>query len=76
MTARLLSVVPRPARTLVQDLRELVEAIDRRVPRLERDGEGAIARDAAALKVDALKRIEERAAAAPAADATADRAGV
>jgi hypothetical protein len=65
MTARLLSVVPRLARTLVEDLRELVAALDRRVPRLERDGELAIARDAAALKVQALKRIEELEAAAP-----------
>ena len=75
MTARLLSVVPRLTRTLVQDLQELVEAIDRRVPRLERDGERAIARDAAALRLEALKRIGELEAAAP-ADATADRAGV
>ncbi len=59
MTARLLSVVPRPVPSLVEDLRELVAAIDRRVPRLEREGERAIARDAAALKVEALKRIDE-----------------
>ena len=75
MTARLLSVVPRVARTLVQDLRELVAALDRRVPRFERDGERAIVRDAAALKAEALKRIAELEAAAP-VDATADRAGV
>jgi hypothetical protein len=73
MTARLLSVVPRPARTLVQDLRELVDAIDRRVPRLERDGERAIVRDASALKAEALKRIAElEAADVAAADAAAD----
>ncbi len=59
MTARLLSVVPRPVPSLVEDLRELVAAIDRPVPRLEREGERAIARDAAALKVEALKRIDE-----------------
>lgn len=38
-------------------LRELVAALDARVPRLERAGEGAIARDAAALRHEALKRI-------------------
>ena len=72
MTARLLSVVPRPDRTLVEDLRELVEAIDRRVPRLEREGERVIARDAAALKVEAMKRIEELEAEAAPANAAPD----
>ena len=54
------------ARELVQvieDLRELIIALDRRVPRLERTGEIAIARDAAALKVEALARIAELEAA-------------
>jgi hypothetical protein len=45
--------------TAVRELMELVEALDRRVPQVERAGEAAIARDAAALKVRALKRIEE-----------------
>jgi hypothetical protein len=45
--------------TIVSDLRELVAALDRRVPRLEREGEHAIARDAAALKDEALLRIAE-----------------
>jgi hypothetical protein len=40
-------------------LHELLEALDRRVPRPEREGEVAIARDAAALKRKALERIAE-----------------
>jgi hypothetical protein len=46
------------ART-VRELRELIAALDRRVPRVERVGEIAIARAAAGLKIEALKRIEE-----------------
>jgi hypothetical protein len=42
---------------LIEDLRELIAAIERRVPRLERAGELDIARDAAALKAKALARI-------------------
>jgi hypothetical protein len=45
--------------TVVEDLRELVAALDRRVPRLEREGERDIARDAAALRGEALIRIAE-----------------
>jgi hypothetical protein len=44
---------------LVRELRELIAALDRRVPRVERAGEASIARDAADLKARALKRIEE-----------------
>ena len=43
--------------TLIDDLRELVDALDRRVPRLERAGETAIARDAARLRDEAIKRM-------------------
>lgn len=43
----------------VRELLELVAALDRRVPQVERAGEAAIARDAAALKARALKRIDE-----------------
>jgi hypothetical protein len=43
----------------VRELLELIAALDRRVPQVERAGEAAIAGDAAALKVRALKRIEE-----------------
>ena len=38
-------------------LRELIEALDRRVPQIERTGEIQIARDAAELREKALKRI-------------------
>jgi len=43
----------------VRKLLELIAALDRRVPQVARVGEAAIARDAAALKARALKRIEE-----------------
>ena len=49
----------RSDQTLVHDLRELIAALDRRVPRLEREGERDIALDAKALKRAALKRIAE-----------------
>ena len=49
----------RSDQTLVNDLRELIAALDRRVPRVEREGERAIARDAQRLKRAALKRISE-----------------
>ena len=45
--------------TLRQDLLELVAALDRRVPRLDREGEGAIVRDAQALRRAALMRVAE-----------------
>ena len=47
-----------PAQT-VRELLELSAALDRRVPQVERVGEISIARDASALKLEALKRIEE-----------------
>jgi hypothetical protein len=49
----------RSNRTLVSDLRELIAAIDRRMPRLEREGESAIAGEAQGLRRMALKRIAE-----------------
>lgn len=45
--------------TLIGQLRELVVALDQRVPHVERSGEAAIARDAAALREKALRRIAE-----------------
>lgn len=42
---------------MIEDLRELIAALDRRVPRLERAGEWKIARDAEALRGEALQRI-------------------
>jgi hypothetical protein len=44
---------------VVRELLELIAALDRRVPQVQRAGEASIARDAAALKAQALKRIEE-----------------
>jgi hypothetical protein len=41
----------------IQQLRELIEALDRRVPQIERAGETQIAREAAELKAKALQRI-------------------
>jgi hypothetical protein len=46
------------ART-VGELQELIAALDRRVPQVQRAGEVAIARAAAALRVEALERIAE-----------------
>ena len=45
--------------TLRHDLLELVAALDRRVPRLERDGERNIAREAQGLRRAALEQIAE-----------------
>lgn len=44
---------------LVRELRELIAALDRRVPHVERAGEISIAQDAAALKAKALHRLAE-----------------
>ena len=49
----------RSNQTLVHDLRQLIAALDRRVPRIEREGERAIAREAQGLRRAALKRIGE-----------------
>jgi hypothetical protein len=40
-------------------LEELIAALDRRVPRVEQAGEAGIARDAAALRAKAVKRLAE-----------------
>lgn len=52
------SMAVTPTRT-VRKLLELIAALDRRVPQAERAGEAAIALDAAALKVLALRQIDE-----------------
>ena len=44
---------------LTRELEELIAAIDRRVPCVERAGEAAIAHDAAALRVRAVARLAE-----------------
>jgi hypothetical protein len=49
----------------VRELRELIAALDRRVPQVERVGEIAIAQAAAVLKSEALKRIQELEREAP-----------
>jgi hypothetical protein len=49
---------PRTVR-IIRELRELIVALDRRVPQVERVGEIEIARAAAALRIEALRRIEE-----------------
>ena len=43
----------------IRHLRELIAALDKRVPRIERVGEHCIARDAAALKKKSLERLAE-----------------
>ena len=54
------SVMSRTERQqVIANLRELIVALDRRVPHLERTGEVVIARDAAALRLEALRRIGE-----------------
>jgi hypothetical protein len=47
------------ASDLTRDLEELIAALDRRVPRVERAGEADIARDAAALRAKAVARLAE-----------------
>ena len=59
-------------RRTVRRLHELIAALDRRVPQVQRAGELSIARAAAALRTEALTRIEQlecedEAAAHPAA---------
>jgi hypothetical protein len=57
-TARRLQVAVN-AQELRRELEELIAALDRRVPRVERAGEAAIARDAAALREKAVERLAE-----------------
>ena len=47
------------AMEMLEDLRRLVEALDRRVPRLERVGEAQIADDAADLRERAVSLIRK-----------------
>lgn len=42
---------------LARELFELIEALDRRMPRVERAGETSIAQDAAALRAKAVARL-------------------
>ena len=47
------------SKAAVRHLRELIAALDRRVPQIERAGEVDIAHDTAALKARALERLAE-----------------
>ena len=49
----------RDARTIVQDLAELIDAIDRRSPQLLRSGEAEIVAAATRLRIQAQARISE-----------------
>jgi hypothetical protein len=51
--------VPVSDRELRRELRELIVALDRRVPRVEQAGEASIARDAALLRAKAVQRLVE-----------------
>ena len=53
------------AREMLTDLHHLIEALDRRVPRLGRDGEAQIALDAADLRERAVKLIQRIEAQVP-----------
>ncbi len=44
---------------LARELRELIDALDRRAPRVEEAGEASIARDASVLREKALRRLAE-----------------
>ena len=50
---------------MLSDLSELIAALDRRVPRLERIGEAQIAQDAADLRARALSLIQRIEAQTP-----------
>ena len=53
-------IEPDPGRTrLIEQLRELVAALDSRVPQLAREGETRIAEEAAALKRKATERLAQ-----------------
>jgi hypothetical protein len=46
-------------RRTIRSLHQLVDALNRRVPHVERSGEAAIAQDAADLMRKALERLKE-----------------
>ena len=58
---------------VVREVRELIEALDRRVPRVEQVGEDAIARDAATLRATAVNRLAEITNQQTPAEAASDR---
>ena len=60
---------------VVRALRELVDALDRRVAHVERLGEAQIAREAAGLRKEALHRIQELTAESSDETREAERSG-
>lgn len=58
-------IPPATRQRMIEDLRELITALDRRVPRLAATGELDIASDAAKLRDKALERIAELQSLAP-----------
>jgi len=58
---------------LARELAELIGALDRRVPRVEQAGEATIARDAAALRAKAVKRLAELVDNGPSSASDTDR---
>ncbi len=46
------------ARNTIQNLTELIEAIDRRLPQMQRAGEAVIANAAMRLRIEARSRLE------------------
>lgn len=49
--------MPLTHRRIIAELHELIAALDRRVPQVERAGEVSIATDASALREKAVQRI-------------------
>ena len=49
----------RSTKMIAEHLRELIGALDERVPHVAREGEADIARDARALKAKAVRRLQE-----------------
>ena len=56
---------PTPANCVLADLYRLIEALDRRLPQLQRSGEAQIARDAADLRQRASQLIRQIEAGTP-----------
>ena len=54
---------------ILRELRELIAALDRRIPQIQRAGEAAIAQEAAALKMKAEERIARLERESPAGQA-------
>jgi hypothetical protein len=59
MRSRTIRAVAVDGVEVARELRELIDAIDRRLPNVQRAGEDAIARDAASLRAKAQKRLDE-----------------